>query len=43
MFQRELILFIRNAVLLGGALLVAYSGADSLSLDALMAELDYVA
>jgi putative oxidoreductase len=47
MFQRELILFIRNAMLLGGALLVAYSGAGSLSLDALMAEpaaeLDYVA
>jgi putative oxidoreductase len=38
MFQGELMLFIRNVALLGGALLVMYSGAGSLSLDALMAE-----
>jgi putative oxidoreductase len=48
-FQVDLLRFVRNAVLLGGALFVAHSGAGSLSLDALMAEaepvaeLDYVA
>jgi putative oxidoreductase len=47
MFQMQLTMFIRNVMLLGGALMIAYSGAGSLSLDALMAEpmaeLDYVA
>jgi putative oxidoreductase len=46
MFLVQLMLFVRNVMLLGGALLVAYSGAGALSLDALMAEpmaeLDYV-
>ena len=36
--QVELILFVRNVLLLCGALFVAYSGAGSLSLDTLMAE-----
>jgi putative oxidoreductase len=36
-FQLQLTLFIRNVVLLGGALLFAFFGAGPLSLDALMA------
>lgn len=36
MFQIQLTLFMRNVLLLGGALLVAYFGAGPLSLDALM-------
>lgn len=37
MFQIQLTLFIRNLVLLGGALLIAYFGAGPLSLDEFMA------
>jgi putative oxidoreductase len=37
MFQIQLALFVRNIILLGGALLVARVGAGSLSLDAVMA------
>ena len=37
MFQTQLLLFVRNVVLLGGALLIAHVGSGSLSLDALMA------
>jgi putative oxidoreductase len=37
LFQGELVMFIRNMMLLGGALMIAYYGAGSLSLDALMA------
>lgn len=40
MFRAELVLFMRNTLLLAGALLVARTGAGSLSLDALMAETD---
>ena len=38
MFQIQLTLFMRNVLLLGGALLVAHFGAGPLSLDALLAE-----
>jgi len=38
MFQIQLTLFMRNVLLLGGALLVAYFGAGPLSLDALLAD-----
>jgi putative oxidoreductase len=38
MFQGELTLFMRNVLLLGGTLFVAYFGAGPLSLDALLAE-----
>jgi putative oxidoreductase len=37
MFQLQLTLFIRNLLLLGGAVMIARCGAGSLSLDALMA------
>ena len=37
MFRIQLIMFVRNLILLGGALMIAYRGAGSLSLDALMA------
>jgi putative oxidoreductase len=37
MFQVQLALFVRNLMMLGGALLVARVGAGSLSLDALLA------
>jgi putative oxidoreductase len=36
LFQSALIMFVRNVLLLGGALMIAYCGAGSLSLDALM-------
>lgn len=38
LFQIQLTLFMRNVLLLGGALSVAYFGAGSLSLDALLVE-----
>jgi putative oxidoreductase len=37
-FQQELLLFVRNVMLLAGAVFVVRSGGGSLSLDALMAE-----
>jgi putative oxidoreductase len=36
LFQIQLLMFMRNVMLLGGALLIAHCGAGSLSLDALM-------
>ena len=38
MFPLQLALFMRNLMMLGGALLVAHAGAGSLSLDALLTE-----
>jgi putative oxidoreductase len=38
MFSLQLTLFVRNLMMLGGALFVAHAGAGSLSLDALLAE-----
>ena len=38
MFQIQLTMFMRNVMLIGGALLVAYYGAGELSLDAYMAQ-----
>jgi putative oxidoreductase len=38
MFSLQLTLFIRNLMMLGGALFIARAGAGSLSLDALLAE-----
>jgi len=37
-FSLQLMLFVRNVIMLGGALIVAHVGAGSLSLDALLAE-----
>jgi uncharacterized membrane protein YphA (DoxX/SURF4 family) len=37
-FSLQLTLFVRNLIMLGGALIVAHVGAGSLSLDALLAE-----
>ena len=43
MFRLELMLFVRNAMLLGAAVFVARSGSGALSLDALMADVEPVA